>query len=108
MFSGAARLAPFTRYNRVYAYVENDIEKLADDLQLKPVTSGPNLTLLKSYDEGVFYGTTTIEGINIISPIQLYLDLMSNKGRGEEAAEFLMKEVIEPKWSQKKIMENGK
>jgi hypothetical protein len=100
MFSGAARLAPYTRYNRVYAYVENDIEKLADALKLKPVTSGPNVTLLSPYDEGIFYEAETVEGVNIVSPIQLYLDLMSNKGRGEEAAEFLMKEVIEPQWSQ--------
>ncbi len=108
MFSGAARLAPYTRYNRVYAYVDSDVEKLATDLKLKPVSSGPNVTLLSPYDEGVFYGAETVAGVKVVSPIQLYLDLMSNKGRGEEAAEFLRKEVIESQWSQKKIMENGK
>jgi len=97
-FSGAARLAPVVKYQRVFAYVEERDEKLADLLVLKRVTSGANLSLLYPYDEGVFYGARALEGGKIASPVQIYLDVSSFRGRGEEAANQLLKQVIEPQW----------
>jgi len=97
-FSGAARLAPVVKYQRVFAYVEGRDENLADLLGLKRVTSGANLSLLYPYDEGVFYGARALEGVKIASPVQIYLDVGSFRGRGEEAANQLLKQVIEPQW----------
>lgn len=97
-FSGADRLAPFTRYNKAMVYVDETDEDLATVLNLKKVTSGANVTLLTPYDEGVFYGTQQIGGLVIASPIQLYLDLYSYRGRGEEAAKELFEQVIRPTW----------
>ncbi|NOT54487.1 MAG: hypothetical protein HOP18_07775 [Deltaproteobacteria bacterium] len=97
-FSGAARLAPAVRYQRVMAYVQNDTEAVTSRLQLKAVTSGANVSLLTPYDEGVFYATRDYEGIRVVSPIQLYLDLHGFRGRGEEAAKVLLDEVITPQW----------
>lgn len=96
--SGAARVAPFLRYNTVFAYVKDDIDRLIEDLNLKEVTSGPNVSFLKPYDEGVFYGLQKIDGANVVSDIQLYLDLRSYKGRGEEAAEFLYEQRLKKLW----------
>jgi hypothetical protein len=96
--SGAARVAPFLRYNIAFAYVKDDIYRLAKDLNLKEVTSGPNVSFLEPYDEGVFYGLQKIDGANIVSDIQLYLDLKNYKGRGEEAAEFLYEQRIQKLW----------
>lgn len=97
-FSGAARLAPFVRYQRATAYVDNNLEKITTSLQLKSVASGANLSLLVPYDRGVFYKSQNIDNTNIVTPVQLYLDLKGYRGRGEEAAQTLLKEVWEPQW----------
>lgn len=60
--------------------------------------AGANVNILLPYDAGVFYGLKTIDGIQIASPIQIYLDLLSYRGRGEEAAESLFDEVIKTEW----------
>ena len=57
--------------------------------------------LLEPYDEGIFYGTQVIDDIRIVSPVQIYLDLKGYKGRGEEAAEVLLREAIKSKWTGK-------
>lgn len=100
LFSGASRLAPFTRYQQVFAYIDTGIEAIIRDLQLKAVESGPNVVLLRPYDDGVFYGQREFDTIPVVSPIQLYLDLAGHKGRGSEAAEHLLDHVIQPLWSQ--------
>jgi len=97
-FSGAARLSPAVRYQRAIAYVEQDDEDLLSQLGLKRVSSGANLSLLSPYDSGVFYGSRVIDSIRIASPIQIYLDLSGFRGRGEEAANALLDQVIRPTW----------
>jgi hypothetical protein len=96
--SGAIRVAPFLRYQKVFCYVENNIDQIADDLGLKEVSSGANVVLIKPYDEGIFYGSQTIDVANVVSDIQLYLDLKNSKERGEEAAEFILNERIKKTW----------
>lgn len=96
-FSGGARIAPAVRYQRVMAYAEN-IEEFVDSLGLKQVNSGANVLILGPYDEGVFYGSRYVGSDLIVSPIQIYLDLMSISGRGEEAAEAIMEQVIKSIW----------
>ncbi len=71
---------------------------MTDSLSLKRVTSGANVTLLTPYDEGVYYGSREFNGIQVASPIQVYLDLAADRGRGEEAAKELMEKVIRPSW----------
>jgi len=97
-FSGAARVSPAVRYQRVMAFVEAMPEDALAHLKLKPVDSGANVTLLTPYDEGIFYGSATIGNLQVVHPIQLYLDLRNFKGRGEEAAETILEEVIKPSW----------
>jgi len=101
-FSGAARFAPAVRYNRAMAYMSSILEDMVSLLNLKEVESGSNIMLLEPYDEGVFYGARVIDGIKITSPVQIYLDLKGYKGRGEEAADVLLRDVIKPKWSSEK------
>ena len=74
------------------------MDAVAKNLGLKPVPSGANVTLIKPYDEGVFFGTRKLEGAPVVSPVQIYLDLIQNKGRGEEAASAMLKDVIKPLW----------
>jgi len=97
-FSGSSRYAPAVRYQRVMAYVQDDFDELIKYLEIKPVDSGANVMLLKPYDDGVFYGTQERDGSMVVSPVQIYLDLFSYRGRGEEAAEILLDEVIRKSW----------
>jgi hypothetical protein len=97
-FPAAARLAPMVRYQRVTAYVKGGPDDLVKSLGLKQVASGANVTLLSPYDDGVFYGATDVNGIQIVSPVQAYLDLIGFRGRGEEAATFLLEQVIQRQW----------
>lgn len=97
-FSGAERVAPFVRHQRASAYVQGDIPAVAASLGLKEVGSGANVILLEPYDEGVFYGARILQGVQVVTPIQLYLDLWQVKGRGEEAAEAILEQVIRKQW----------
>jgi len=97
-FSAAARMAPAVRYQRAFAYVAGPAEDIAPALGLRQVSSGANVTLLSPYDAGVFAATKEYEGVRTVCPIQAYLDLVTLKGRGEEAAKAILEEVIEPQW----------
>ena len=97
-FSAAARFAPSVPYQRVFVYIEKEMDEIASKLKLKTVESGANVTLLIPYDDSVFYGNKEFEGIRITSAIQAYLDLIGFRGRGEEAAQTLLDEVIKPQW----------
>jgi hypothetical protein len=98
LFSGAARVAPLTRYVKGFAYVLGDPGEVADGVGWKPVPSGANFTLLKPFDEGVLYGKQEVDGETVVSDVQLYLDLAGYKGRGEEAATFVLEQRLRPRW----------
>jgi Transcriptional regulator, AbiEi antitoxin, Type IV TA system len=96
-FSAASRLAPMVRYQRAYAYVmPQAMPGVISTLKLKEVTGGHNLVLLEPYDEGVLYHRSPIK--EVTAPVQTYLDLVSSKSRGEEAAEFLLDQIIKKAW----------
>ncbi len=108
LFSTAARIAPHVRMNRCFVFVDADPESVALSRGLKPVTSGANVVLLQPYDKGVFIGSTEVDGLPVTSPVQTWLDLISYKGRGEEAAGFLLQHILEKQWEQQQTMERGK
>jgi hypothetical protein len=96
-FSGAIRIAPMVRYNRAVVYVQGDLSVIAAEASIKPVDSGPNVILLTPYDEGVFYAAQPIGGIMTATPVQVYLDVISSRARGQEAADAIRRE-LEAKW----------
>jgi len=96
-FSSAARIAPMVRYQKASAYIKGDVSSLIRALEWKAVISGANVSLLIPYDDGVFYGAKDIDEIAITAPVQTYLDLQIYRGRGQEAAQVVRKEM-EKKW----------
>ncbi len=94
LFSGANRLAPFTRYNMATSYFSGDVEELKRGLELKEVPSGANLQILLPYDDGVYYKTEEVDSVKVANPVQIYLDLYKYVGRGREQAEFLRERII--------------
>jgi len=96
-FSAASLLAPMVRYQRAYAYVmPHAMPGVISTLKLKEVSSGHNLVLLEPYDEGILDHRGPVK--EATSPVQTYLDLVASKSRGEEAAEFLLNQVIKKAW----------
>ena len=37
---------------------------------------GGNVSMVLPYDEGVFCGVTQVGGVNVVSKVQLYIDLL--------------------------------
>jgi len=71
---------------------------------LKPETAigpFPDLRLIYPYDLGVFMYSRRVEGIPIVSDIQAFLDLFAKGGRDLKQADYLLEEVIEPRWEKK-------
>lgn len=94
MFSGAARVAPFVRYNFAAFYFSGSIGDLDQELSIRPTASGANVWVFRPFDEGVYYGMQKRDGISIASDVQLYLDLINFKGRGEEQARAIREKVL--------------
>ena len=82
----------------MYLGDEKNIDLIKSSLEIRPVPSGANLHILIPYDEGVFYNTNGDREENIVSATQTYLDLIYERGRGEEAAEAILQSVIRRKW----------
>ena len=101
-FSATNHLAPMVRGQKMMVYINGDIDIIAKKLGVKAVDNGANVLIFEPYDEGVLWNTQLIDGIQIASNVQIYLDLKHYRGRGEEAAEFFYKEVIKEIWQQQK------
>ena len=97
-FSGAARIEPAVRYQKAMVYADELTEEALSEISVKEVKSGGNLLLFLPYDDGVFYGTTQVNKVQVASEIQLYLDLQGFRGRGEEAAEVLYERIVAKAW----------
>jgi len=94
LFSGTSLIAPFVRSKQTFFYFDGNKEKLINATEIKTVSSGANVIVLNPYDEGVFYATQKVRDKNIVSYVQLYLDLYNYKGRGREQAEYLRDKAI--------------
>jgi hypothetical protein len=54
--------------------------------------------LLEPYDEGVFYESQSRSGAEVVSPIQIYLDLKNFGELGQEASDAFFDFVIRNLW----------
>ena len=62
---------------------------------------GGNVSMVLPYDEGVFCGVTQVGGVNVVSKVQLYIDLFNYPAQGEEAAEIVLR-ALEKEWGSQK------
>jgi len=70
----------------------SELESFAEE-----VSGGEYYDLLTPYDEGVFYAASSIDGIMTASLVQVYLDVISSRARGQEAAEAIRRK-LEAAW----------
>ncbi len=99
--AGAFLVSPNVRPRTVEMYVKNknDLKNVVVDLDLVPVEKDGNVKLVFPYDEEVFYKTQIVNGLRIVSDVQLFVDLKNYPARGVEAAENLL-EDIKKQWSE--------
>lgn len=98
--AGANLVAPYVRPTNINFYIKakEEASGIASQLDLRPTEKGGNISMVLPYDEGVFYGLTKVGGVNVVSKVQLYVDLFNYPARGEEAASALL-ENVEKDWS---------
>ena len=96
--AGAFLVSPYVRPRTVELYVRDDVEKVVGVLGLMPVEKDGNVRLVTPYDTGVFYGARVVDGLNVVSDVQLYVDLKNYPARGVEASMGLL-EDIKKEWS---------
>jgi len=93
--SGGVRYAPVVRYNRVHVYIEpENVKEAMDYLECKEVGSGQNIIIFPIEEECCVKNAENRGGYSVVSPVQIYLDCMQLKGRGEEMAETVMRREI--------------
>ena len=99
VLAGALLVAPFVRPSNIHVYVksEEDARKWAKLLGLSPVEENGNVKFAIPGNAGVFYGATQVNGVNVVSDVQLYVDLLNYPARGEDAAGVIYKK-IEKRW----------
>lgn len=99
-FSGAWRLAPMVRHKQASICVRESpssdiLASMISAVSAKPVETGSNLAISITSDEAVFFDAREVDGLRVLSPVQLYLDLHAQRGRGEEAGNELLRRVLE-------------
>jgi hypothetical protein len=84
---------PYTVPTVVTAYVASfpDELSIAGKLLARPVSSGGGLRLVLPKDEGVLNPSQTVRGFNLVTDVQIYLDLQHAELRGEDQAAELRK-----------------
>ncbi len=94
--SGGVRYAPVVRYNKVHVYIApEDIQEAINYLDMKEVNSGSNVVIFPLENDSYIKDYRVIGDSAVVSPLQIYLDCMQIKSRGEEMAEaVLRKEII--------------
>lgn len=94
-FAGGVRYAPVVRYNKVHVFISpEDIPEAIRYLDIKEVNSGANVTILAMDNDSYIKDRREINSDSVVSPIQIYLDSMQLKGRGEELAEVILRKEI--------------
>jgi hypothetical protein len=98
--AAAWRYLPMVRYDRSVAYIDkkvgsgDQLTALLTHLDARRVDTGANFTLWLTDDPAVFSDAREVEGVKIVSPLQLYLDLKNLPGRGEEVAQDIRKKEL--------------
>ncbi|MCB2149371.1 MAG: helix-turn-helix domain-containing protein [Deltaproteobacteria bacterium] len=97
--AGANLVAPYSKFKEVHVYAKGpkEVGLLEKGMNLKPVEQGGNLVIMRPYyHNSVFYSSRLVDGLRIVSDIQLYLDLHGYPLRGLEQAEHLLEKRIRP------------
>lgn len=102
LHTGANLITSFVKADHVYLYFhslnwDKDILEMRQRLDLKELVRGGNIHIIRPYyKKSTFFNCQKIKGFNIVSNLQLYLDLCNFQPRGKEHAVYL-KKLLEEK-----------
>lgn len=107
-FSAAEFQVPHVRQPKTWLYVRpQDLAAFEQTVEAKSVDSGENLIVLLPADNGVFYlgdgGTMGEPRLGCTNAVQTYVDLWHSGGRGQEAAEALLEQYLQPLWKRHEV-----
>lgn len=101
LHTGANFITHYVNTPTIYCYLltenfKNASLDLRQALDLKELKRGGNFYLIKPYyKNAAFFNSQTIKGYNVVSDLQLYLDLYHFPQRGRDHAEYLLKTLKE-------------
>ncbi len=104
LHAGASLVAPFVQFREVHMYVPaNDdrfLSQLRDVVGAREPAGEANLVLLEPfYRSSVLFGSRILQGVRVVSDLQLYLDLSCFPQRGFEQAQVILERRLRPAWS---------
>jgi len=95
-FAGGVRYTPVVRYNKVHLLMhEKDVKEFLQISECKTVETGANVQIRVVDSDELLYDFRELNGYQVASPVQIYLDCTKLKGRGEEMAEAILAKEIE-------------
>lgn len=98
--SGMHFVDPYSSFDTVDILARNreTVAEVLKGIGASPVDRGANINIIEPlYSISAFYGSQDIEGVQIASDIQLFLDLSHQQKRGVESAEHLYRHKILPR-----------
>lgn len=101
LHTGANFITHYVNTPTVYCYLPSENFRdisldLRQALDLKELKKGGNFYLIKPYyKNAVFFNNQTIKGYNVVSNLQLYLDLNNFPQRGRDHSQYLWKTLKE-------------
>ena len=101
LHSGANHITSYVKTDDIFIYLnildwETELIEFKQRLELKELVKGGNFHVIKPYyKKSVFLNTQRINGLSIVSNLQLYLDLIHFKPRGKEHALYLQKMLVD-------------
>ena len=101
LHSGANLVTNYVNTRTVYCYLRSEkFNELSLDLRqsldLKELKRGGNIYLIRPYyKNSAFFGSQRIRGYNVVSDLQLYLDLYNFPQRGRDHALYLLRTLKE-------------
>jgi hypothetical protein len=101
LHTGANLITSYVNTQAIYCYLPDENFKsasldLRQALDLKELKTGGNFYLINPYyKSATFFNTQIIKGYNVVSDLQLYLDLYHFPQRGRDHAEYLLKTLKE-------------
>ncbi|MFH1061260.1 MAG: type IV toxin-antitoxin system AbiEi family antitoxin [Candidatus Omnitrophota bacterium] len=101
LHSGANLITSYVLTDNLYVYFspdnwEKEFLDLRQQLDLKQLVRGGNIQIIRPfYKNSVYYNSQVIKGYNVVSNLQLYLDLYQFKPRGKEHAEYLKNQLAD-------------
>lgn len=98
--AGASLVAPYAFFSEVHVLVggpvsEETVQAFASHFTLEPVRHEANVVLVHPYYQHSWrYGLREIEGLPVVSDVQLYLDLSVYPRRGVEQADRIQQRIL--------------